>query len=81
MSNKNIIVVGGTGLIGNSVLGYLSKKKPKIFALTRNKIPNKPENVEEVFFDFDTLESINEMDEAEKEEIYDLDEIIECLKE
>jgi len=27
------------------------------------------------------LESINEMDEAEKEEIYDLDEIIECLKE
>ena len=61
MSNKNIIVVGGTGLIGNSVLGYLSKKKPKIFALTRNKIPNKPENVEEVFFDFDTLESINEI--------------------
>jgi NAD dependent epimerase/dehydratase family enzyme len=53
VSNKNIIVVGGTGLIGNSVLGYLSKKKPKIFALTRNKIPNKPENVEEVFFDLE----------------------------
>ena len=71
MSNKNIIVVGGTGLIGNSVLGYLSKKKPKIFALTRNKIPNKPENVEEVFFDFDTLESINE--------IKDWDHIYICL--
>ena len=26
------------------------------------------------------LESINEMDEAEKEEIYNLDEIIECLE-
>ena len=71
MSNKNIIVVGGTGLIGNSVLGYLSKEKPKIFALTRNKIPNKPENVEEVFFDFDTLESINE--------IKDWDHIYICL--
>ena len=58
MSNKNIIVVGGTGLIGNSVLGYLSKKKPKIFALTRNKIPNKPENVEEVFL---TLIRLNQL--------------------
>ena len=29
MSNKNIIVVGGTGLIGNSVLGYSSVSKSK----------------------------------------------------
>ena len=42
MSSKNIIFVGGTGLIGNSVLNYLSKKQTKIFALTRNKIPKKP---------------------------------------
>ena len=63
MSSKNIIFVGGTGLIGNSVLNYLSKKQTKIFALTRNKIPKKPENVEEVFFDFDTLELNNEIDD------------------
>ena len=63
MSSKNTIFVGGTGLIGNSVLNYLSKKQTKIFALTRNKIPKKPENVEEVFFDFDTLELNNEIDD------------------
>ena len=72
MSSKNIIFVGGTGLIGNSVLNNLSKKQTKIFALTRNKIPKKPENVEEVFFDFDTLELNNEIDvNAPIQEVWD----------
>ena len=57
MDNKNIIVFGGSGLIGNSVLNLLDKKKFKIYAFSRRSLDNKFENVKDVIFNFDTLEA------------------------
>ena len=57
MDNKNIIVFGGSGLIGNSVLNLLDKKKSKIYAFSRRSLDNKFENVKDVIFNFDTLEA------------------------
>ena len=57
MDNKNIIVFGGSGLVGNSVLNLLDKKKSKIYAFSRRSLDNKFENVKDVIFNFDTLEA------------------------
>lgn len=57
MDNKNIIFFGGSGLIGNSVLNLLDKKKSKIYAFSRQNLDNKFENVKDVIFNFDTLEA------------------------
>ena len=57
MDNKNIIVFGGSGLIGNSVLNLLDKKKSKIYAFSRRNLDNKFENVKDIIFNFDTLEA------------------------
>ena len=61
MDNKNIIVFGGSGLIGNSVLNLLDKKKSKIYAFSRRNLDNKFENVKDVIFNFDTLEASIEL--------------------
>ena len=61
MDNKNIIVFGGSGLIGNSVLNLLDKKKSKIYAFSRRNLDNKFENVKDVIFNFDTLEADTEL--------------------
>ena len=60
MSEKKILFLGGTGLIGSHVLKILSKNINNINALSRRSNNNYPENVKDTFFNFDT--PLNELD-------------------
>ena len=60
MSEKKILFLGGTGLIGSHVLKILSKNINNINALSRRSNNNYPENVKDIFFNFDT--PLNELD-------------------
>ena len=71
MSDKNIIFIGGTGLIGSSVLNYLSKENKKIYSLTRNPTKKRSEFIEEIILNFNTMEL--------SKEIYNWDHIYICL--
>ena len=53
MSEKKILFLGGTGLIGSHVLKILSKNINNINALSRRSNNNYPENVKDTFFNFD----------------------------
>ena len=61
MSDKNIIFIGGTGLIGSSVLNYLSKENKKVYSLTRNPTEKRSEFVEEIILNFNTMELSKEI--------------------
>ena len=61
MSNKNIIFIGGTGLIGSSVLNYLSKENKKVYSLTRNPTEKRSEFVEEIILNFNSMELSKEI--------------------
>ena len=61
MSDKNIIFIGGTGLIGSSVLNYLSKENKKIYSLTRNPTKKRSEFIEEIILNFNTMELTKEI--------------------
>ena len=49
------IIAGSTGLVGSSILSYLSDNNHKPIALARSPIKEIPSNAQELIIDYDSL--------------------------
>ena len=47
------LVLGSTGLVGNTLIKFLCDQNENVIALTRRSIPNLPRNANELIVDFD----------------------------
>ena len=49
------LVLGSTGLVGNRLIQHLSRNNLEAIALTRRKIKNLPNNINELIIDFNSF--------------------------